>query len=144
MTVVAVEKRDCGNLAAIHARCFPQGWSAYDIAKLVSEPNVTALRAGTGETGGFILVRQAADEAEILTLAVDPACRRAGYARELLAAAEQALGEAGSRRVFLEVSDRNIAAQKLYRAAGYRDAGRRSRYYSDGSDAVIMEKAHLR
>ena len=45
---------------------------------------------------------------------------------------------------FLEVSDRNIAAQKLYRAAGYRDAGRRSRYYSDGSDAVIMEKAPLR
>ncbi|WP_420430325.1 ribosomal protein S18-alanine N-acetyltransferase [Hyphobacterium sp.] len=144
MMIANVDKQDCGNLAAIHARCFPQGWSSLDIAKLVSEPNVTALRAGTGETGGFILVRQAADEAEILTLAVDPSCRRSGFARSLLAAAEAALHEAGNRRIFLEVSDRNTAAQALYHAAGYCEAGRRSRYYSDGSDALIMEKSPLR
>ncbi|WP_421784662.1 ribosomal protein S18-alanine N-acetyltransferase [Hyphobacterium sp.] len=140
MTVASIEKTDCGHLAAIHACCFPRGWSAPALARLLAEPNVIGLRSGTGNSGGFILVRKAVDEAEILTLAVDPDSRRQGVARQLLAEAEKRLVLAGAKRIFLEVSDQNTAARALYAAAGYGNAGRRRRYYSDGSDALVMEK----
>jgi ribosomal-protein-alanine N-acetyltransferase len=140
MTVAPIAKTECGRLADIHAACFPRGWPAADLARLVAEPNVVALRDGEALARGFILLRQAADEAEILTLAVDPASQRRGIARRLLTAAESRLFAAGVRRIFLEVSDRNPAAQALYAKAGYTMAGRRARYYSDGSDALVMEK----
>lgn len=140
MSARPVEKTDCGRLAELHARCFPSGWPAHEIARLVAEPGVTALKTGEAEPTGFILVRQVADEAEILTLAVEPEHRRRGAARALLDRASDILTAAGTVKFFLEVSEANTAAIGLYSAHGFRQAGRRRRYYSDGHDALIMEK----
>ena len=44
----------------------------------------------------------------------------------------------GATRAFLEVRATNSAAIALYREAGFRETGRRTRYYADGDDALLM------
>lgn len=124
-------------LAAIHAECFPPGeaWSAEAIAGLMAMPGVAALHR-PGE--GFVLFRAAADEAEILTIAVRPAARRRGAGRALLAAAMAAAAEVGARRMVLEVAATNAPARALYEGAGFVMAGLRRRYYADGTDALLL------
>ncbi len=88
--------------------------------------------------GAFILARVAADEAEILTLAVAPALRRQGRARALLTHAARHAGAAGATALFLEVSDANLAARGLYQAAGFRAVGKRRGYYASGETALVL------
>jgi ribosomal-protein-alanine N-acetyltransferase len=46
--------------------------------------------------------------------------------------------------MFLEVSATNDAARRLYDGAGFVEVGRRPRYYADGTDAVLMQRALTR
>ena len=128
---------DLDLVAALHAASFPDGWSAASIATLIAGPGAFGLLASCdGEPGGFILVRPAADEAEILSLAVLPAWRRRGLARCLLAAALERLIAAGIRRLLLEVAEDNVAARRLYENAGLVAVGRRPGYYRAGATAT--------
>ena len=86
----------------------------------------------------MILARVAADEAEVLTLAVVGAARRAGVGRRLLAAAMGEAARRGAASMFLEVGERNGAALGLYAGAGFVAVGRRERYYAGGEAAVVM------
>ncbi|MBY0338017.1 MAG: GNAT family N-acetyltransferase [Acetobacteraceae bacterium] len=90
---------------------------------------------------GFILARVAADEAEILTLAVVPEARRQGVATALVEAACAAALLAGARVMFLEVAEDNGAARALYAALGFAVAGRRRGYYGPGRDALLLRAA---
>ena len=87
---------------------------------------------------GFILGRVAADEAEVLTLAVAPEVRRAALGGGLLAALEAAGRTAGARRIYLEAAESNAPALGLYRRAGYAVLGRRPAYYEDGAAALTL------
>ena len=123
--------------ATIHQAAFPavDAWDTRAFAELLGSPGVHGL---IDERGGLVLVRQVADEAEILTVATAPALRRRGIARQLLAGALDWLRDRGVRTVFLEVSERNASARALYAAAGFSPCGRRPRYYTDGSDALVL------
>ena len=85
----------------------------------------------------FVLIRHVADEAEILTLATDPAHRRQGLARTVLTTAQSAAQQAEIRSIFLEVAEDNTAACALYRQAGYHQVGRRPGYYMPKDGAAI-------
>ncbi|HET9019167.1 MAG TPA: GNAT family N-acetyltransferase [Acetobacteraceae bacterium] len=126
-------------LAAIHAAAFPpaEHWGEAAIATQLTLPGGFGL---LHSAGGMALGRMAADEAEILALAVMPESRRNGLGRLLLTAAEAHVAAVGGRVVFLEVSCRNDAARALYGACGYREVGRRSRYYPDGTDALVLAR----
>ncbi|AQR63281.1 ribosomal-protein-alanine acetyltransferase [Brevundimonas sp. LM2] len=125
-------------LAALHAEAFDSPWSASAFAGLLGQPGVL-LRA---ETDGFVLVQLAADEAEILTLAVRPSARRRGTGSRLVAAVSDRAFDLGARRLFLEVAEDNAPARALYAALGFEPAGRRPCYYarSDGPpvDALLL------
>ena len=123
---------DAELLAKLHAGSFSDRWSASFIAKLIALPGSVALIAREEDaTCGFILARVAADEAEILTLAVDPAWRRRGLGRALIMAAAERARDGGARTMFLEVETGNDAARALYAASGFREEGRRRGYYRD-------------
>jgi [ribosomal protein S18]-alanine N-acetyltransferase len=124
-------------LAAIHAAAFPDGeaWSVMMFAAQLGQPGVLAL---VDDAGGLIVMRVAADEAEILTLAVAPDVRRRGIARALVDAGCTAARAAGAVKVFLEVAARNAGARALYETAGFQHIGVRQRYYADGGDAQTM------
>lgn len=137
------ERHDAEALARLHAACFvtPRPWSADEIERLLEDPTCFLVL----RPGGFLLGRSMLDDAEILTIAVDPAQRRQGIGRLLIAEFERIANARGSLSAFLEVAEDNVAAIALYAAAGFIHAGRRPRYYRtpDGSmkDAEIMGKA---
>lgn len=123
-------------LAALHKNSFPGDfWTADAIAALLATPGAFAFAAAQG----FILARAAGGEAEILTIAVDPAARRQGLGRALLAVAAQQAARLGAGRLFLEVSTANRAALALYKAGGFSEIGRRKAYYGD-QDALVLAR----
>ncbi len=126
-------------LSAIHARAFADDefWNERIIAGQLSQPNIFGL---IDETGGMLLARVAADEAEVLTLAVVPERRQQGLGAALLARAASEARQLGAARLFLEVSTRNPAARGLYQRTGFVQVGRRRAYYADGSDALVMSR----
>jgi ribosomal-protein-alanine N-acetyltransferase len=149
MTAPAIDIRaalssDASAMAAIHAACFVKGWDASEIGQFLGVPDCLALLASTSPAQtpqGFLIARSAGDEAELLTLAVDPACRRLGLASALLGAAASALRAAGTKRLFLEVDEGNSAARGFYQSLGAVVVGRRPRYYEHGADADIFSLA---
>lgn len=128
-------------LAALHAKAFEGGeiWDEAAFRTLLAGPGMDSRVALDGEApAGFILMRTIAGEAEMLTVAVLPSARRTGVGRALVRAGLEAARGRGAARAFLEVSVNNGAAIALYRSTGWDEAGRRARYYRDGSDALIM------
>jgi ribosomal-protein-alanine N-acetyltransferase len=92
---------------------------------------------------GFALIRIAADEAELLTIAVDPKWRGKRLGHALLRAAFDDLLRSPARRMFLEVSEDNGAAIKLYSREGFATISSRKGYYPkpDGSQATALVMA---
>jgi ribosomal-protein-alanine N-acetyltransferase len=137
--LVAATPAHAAAMAAIHAACFPprERWSEAAMALQLAQPGAFGL---IDPAGGMVLARVAADQAEILTLAVLPAARRAGRAAALLRRAAGLAGAAGARALFLEVGLGNAPALALYAACGFVAAGRRPRYYADGSDALVLRR----
>lgn len=130
----AATDSDCERFAALHTASFDPGWDASTFRVLLASPGVLAFT----NDAGFIVCRIAADEAEILTIAVALQERRAGQGQALLGAAIEAAKAAGAARLFLEVSANNPAARALYARRGFGQVGRRARYYADGSDALVL------
>lgn len=129
-------------LARIHARAMvvPPPWSQQTLQGFLSaHGSVLAV-----SDAGFALGRVTVDEAELLTLAVDPEAQRLGQGRACLDGFEFKAYAMGARRVFLEVADTNDAARALYTAAGYQEDGIRRDYYArrgeEPIDAVVMSK----
>ncbi len=124
-------------MACIHAAAFPPGeaWSADAIGTQLGLPGTFGW---IDPAGGMILARVAADEAEVLTLAVAPAHRGCGCGRALLRHAMQEAGARGALTIVLEVATGNVAARRLYFGAGFIEVGRRPEYYAGGSDAYIL------
>lgn len=132
-------------LAALHTLSFAAPWRAAEFDALLRQPGVAAWMWQEAAPEGFILVRAAADEAEILTLAVSPAQRRKGIAGKLMDAAMDTLRAGGTARMFLEVAADNAAAQALYARCGFIACGRRPDYYGSGThgkavDAIVMTR----
>jgi len=132
----AARPRDAAALAALHAASFNRGWSEQEFEQLLTERSVVADRVASGAKNvGFIVSRRAADEAEILSIAVARAWRGRGVARRLLDLHLRRLAGFGMRAVFLEVDEDNEPARRLYARAGFREVGRRPGYYPQGSAA---------
>lgn len=137
--------RDAPRLSQLHRASFHRGWGADEFEQILIERNALAhrLRLG-GATIGFIVSRTAADEAEILSVAVAAKHRGRGYSRDLLRTHLGHLAGHGLKKVFLEVEENNRPARALYERAGFRVVGRRERYYKDAGgeqlNAVVMQR----
>ena len=111
-----------------------QRWQAKDF--LADECFVAEI---DGRVVGFLVSRQIcgergeASEREILNIAVAPHWRRKGTARALL------MRELQRKSVlYLEVRESNEAAQRLYRALGFVEIGRRPEYYQEPREGAIV------
>ncbi|MDJ0949620.1 MAG: GNAT family N-acetyltransferase [Alphaproteobacteria bacterium] len=124
-------------LVALHARCFDDGaalgepWDARAIAEILSMPGTFGLLADHCRTPcGLAIVRVTVDEAELLTIGVDPAHRGAGVGSALLWRALAAARSEGAKDMYLEVAESNRAAIALYVKSGFEDCGFRRGYYA--------------
>jgi ribosomal-protein-alanine N-acetyltransferase len=125
-----VGPQHASNISALHAQAFRRGWSEEEVDALLTDRAVLGDCASiNGKFAGFILSRRAADEAEILTIAVSDKQRGHGAGRALLDLHLRRLAGMGARAVFLEVEEGNEPALRLYRRAGFRQVGQRPNYY---------------
>ena len=162
------------DLAILHARAMTTtaAWSETDFIDLLTHSgsflatphNLTGPEISRGARGAeplaprddevganssltaFALGRVIADEAELLTLAVDPNYQRVGLGQQCLDAFETAATSAGATRAFLEVAATNSAALALYRRSGWTQDGTRRAYYRTSIgpiDAILMSKSLL-
>lgn len=142
---------DYSLIADLHDKSFPRGWSTLEIEKLAQQPRCSLLvirmvGAPSNTIAGFNLYRTAVDEAEILSIAVDPKIRRNGLAERLLRETILRLRSDRVNALFLEVDSTNIAAVHLYEKLGFETVGTRPAYYkkegeTDGTSratALIM------
>ena len=122
-------------IAKLHKLCFPdKPWSESDFIDL-KKSGCEILAS----ENGFIVWRTVADQAEIITIGVAPDSRQKGIAGAMILLMEQELKKAGVVNVFLEVSEVNTSAKKLYEKYGFKPTGKRPKYY-DGTDGIIMSK----
>jgi len=137
------ELADATPFAVLHAASFRRGWSAEEFERLLVEHNVVADRAmAGGGLAGFVVSRIAADQAEILSIAVDPAYRGQGIARRMLDVHLRRLALYGVAVVFLEVDERNEPARRLYAGFGFTKVGRREAYYGGAAGAAALVLRH--
>jgi ribosomal-protein-alanine N-acetyltransferase len=130
--------RDAAAIAALHGKSFQRGWSEDELEALLAERNVIAHRALAGRMlAGFIMSRLAADEAEILSVAVDRTWQGRGLGRRLLTQHLGRLAGYGARTVFLEVGEKNDPATRLYLRSGFREVSRRPNYYGNATALVL-------
>lgn len=122
-------------LENLHKACFPhKPWTAQDFADLKkSGCEIIASQ------NGFAVWRVVAGEAEIITIGVHPDARKNGIASAMLTLIEDDVKKHEGTKIFLEVAENNTAARALYENRGYKQIGKRPKYY-DGIDAILMEK----
>jgi ribosomal-protein-alanine N-acetyltransferase len=166
--IVPASVRHADDLARLHASLFDAAWDAASFKELLAHSGAVAFVARAGnprEIVGFIIGRQAADEAEILTLGVARNWQRLGvgrllvqtFARAALArparvnghlketleqGGKEALLAAMSCRLYLEVAAGNVAARALYDRLGFQECGRRRGYYAR-ADGVAEDAINL-
>lgn len=122
-------------LSNLHKLCFPnKPWSAQDFADLKKSGCEIIM-----SENGFIVYRIVMDEAEIITIGVNPEKRRLGIASAMIGIIEKNIKSQQVKKIFLEVASNNIPAQKLYENHGFKCVGLRPKYY-DGIDAILMTK----
>ena len=117
-------------------------WSArgYEALFAPEAPKRVALVACEGAVAGFVIARCGEGEWEIENVVVDPKLRRKGIGDRLI---QEVLRQAreGGVEIFLEVRESNVAARGLYKKWGFKEAGRRPKYYRDPEeDAVVMRR----
>ena len=78
-------------------------------------------------------------DADIQTMVIKPEYQKKGYGKQLLDALLEKVKEHKSNRVFLEVVADNKPAISLYLSRKFEQIAKRSNYYPNGTDAVIMQ-----
>jgi [ribosomal protein S18]-alanine N-acetyltransferase len=137
---------DAHDMALLHAERFYRGWDESEFHSLMNQPTAFAYTArpnnGIPGLGGFVLAREAAGEAEILTIAVSNKYPRQGLGWRLMLAVLRDVRGRGAETMFLEVDEGNASAQGLYRKLGFRIVAERKGYYALGngqkSTALVM------
>jgi [ribosomal protein S18]-alanine N-acetyltransferase len=139
MTNQPATQTDVDRLVALHSKGFETGWDRQSIADFI-ERDLVLVRGDP--LAGFIIARQSLDEAEILTLVVDPRARRGRHGFALVTETLEKLEQGGVTKVFLEVAFDNQAAISLYLRAGFMQIGVRKAYYARGNgppmDALVL------
>jgi ribosomal-protein-alanine N-acetyltransferase len=118
-------------------------WSSDSLLDSVAQGMAWAAELD-GRVAGILVGRVAADEFEILNLAVAGTCRRRGAAMRLVSVAIKNARTAGAIKVFLEVRASNGAAIAMYTQLGFNEYGRRLNYYHDPAEDAVLLVLHKR
>lgn len=136
---------DAETCARLHAQGFYRGWPREDFAAYIAGRDTPLYVAcdAKRKIAGFAMIRLAADEAELITIAVDQKSRKKGIGLALMQAVFDDLRMTAARKLFLEVAADNPAALRLYRKLGFETIAERQGYYerADGQPATAIVMA---
>ena len=140
-------KRDMPAIMVLEQELFPDdawtpGMFADEFAQPASRRLYLVAEEGSALIGYAGMMFGGGAQADVVTLAVDPAHWGHGTGTALLLALVDEAGRRGYAEVLLEVREDNPRARRLYRRHGFNEIGIRRGYYQpSGVDAVVMRKA---
>jgi ribosomal-protein-alanine N-acetyltransferase len=141
VTISPATWRDWRSTIAFEKLCFgKEAWAALDIAAALTLPNIVRYKAEfDNQMIGLVVgnLRPSQRMAWIATIGVHPDYRRRGLGQRLLRTCEKAMG---MPRIKLTLRVSNLAALSLYRQEGYHQIDTWRNYYTNGEDALVMEK----
>ncbi len=118
--------------------CFKDPFPSYFLSQLADANPDTFLVAVLGtKIVGYAVVDKWPDQEHLVSIAVIPESRKKGVAQALL---ENLIEKMRTGNMKLEVRRSNKAALDLYRKNGFIQTGMAYSYYTDGEDAIEMEK----
>ena len=133
---------DNERIALLEKECFSDPWSYGMICDTSQASNFLGLVAEIeGEVVGYLGSAFVLDEGEILLVAVDGRYRRRGIGEALVNKMTEDLKEKGVLKLFLEVRRSNQSAYNCYEKCKFTPIGVRKGYYSNGEDAIVMERS---
>ena len=138
-----MEERDIAPVMEIERASFVTPWTEgmFRSQLRFKDDAINLVLIDQGTIIGYAAAWLAYDEIHLLSIAVAPERRRRGFGDLILDAVMKRGRSRGAERVILEVRDRNTAARTFYLTRGFREIGKRRRYYSDtGEDAIVMER----
>jgi ribosomal-protein-alanine N-acetyltransferase len=136
-----MDMNDIDNIMEIEKISFIDHWSIKMFQEIIFSPISRGFIVEHDKALVGYTVLYAVDvEAHIMNFAVDPAKRKQGFGRQLLAQVVTFLKENDISECYLEVREQNRDAQQLYKSFGFEVIGRRKRYYTEtGEDALVMQ-----
>ena len=139
------QPKDADMVAKLHAHGFYRGWPREDFAAYISGEGTPLYVAcdAKRKIAGFAMLRHLGEEAELITIAVDPKWRKRGVGVALLRALIDDLLMSPAKKLLLEVAADNVAALKLYGKFGFQKVSERRGYYPrpDGTPATAIVMA---
>ncbi|MBZ0265460.1 ribosomal protein S18-alanine N-acetyltransferase [bacterium] len=132
--------KDIPHIAEAEVKCFPEdAWDESAIRESVLHPlSYSLVQMNNNVLSGYLISFVYAGEAHLFNIAILPKFRQRGYASELLSHWMNIITVMDARVVYLEVRHSNQAAISLYEKFGFRTVGVRTKYYSNGEDAILM------
>ncbi len=112
-------------------------WSYQTYKKCFALSEYVFLVAENSELCGFAVGRVIKWEGEVMKIGISPKFQRQGIGFKLLNKLLEIFKKRKVNRVFLEVRESNFSAIGLYKKVGFKEVGRRKKYYRS-EDALIM------
>ena len=151
---------DFKTLFAIDQSCFPKGiaYTQFELKTYIlrrgaftlvaEDADSTALGMGTERSGfqqdssilGFIVAERTGASGHIITIDVRAEARRDGVGSVLLQTAEEQFRLWNCQHILLETAVDNMGALSFYKRHGFNVVKTVPRYYSNGVDALLLEK----
>ena len=141
---------DFNTLWGIDQSCFPPGiaYTKFELRSFIQRPGTFTLVAAAEEPVdgrepvlGFLIARNQRGVGHVITLDVRSEARRHRVGSALMEAAETRLAAANCRSVRLETAVDNVSALAFYKRKKYDVVRIVQRYYSNGTDALLLEKS---
>lgn len=133
---------DLEELCLLERRCFEKKRFSEDHVRwLLENPDVASyVLCNKEKIMASIVLMIMGRVGKVVSLGVDPGCRRRGVAKRLMALGEKEMRKRGAASMHLEVGITNEAAVELYKTLGFQIVRRIPEYYSWGEDAFTMTK----
>ena len=94
----------------------------------------------SNEVIGICVLQVVLDEAQINYFVVNQKFRKRGFGSDLMIYLIKRCEKQNIKKMLLEVSQKNVIAQKFYESFYFSTMGIRRNYYKDGSNALLKEK----
>jgi len=134
---------DLADILSIEKKVFKHPWSKEQLSwELNSQPVAeNYVMIARGNMVGYLFSHVVDDDVQILNIAIDIPFQHKGYGEQLLSYFLDQFNTDIS--IHLEVRKSNFPAINLYLKFGFHETGTRKGYYTDGEDAIIMQRYSL-
>ena len=134
---------DIDQVSALEQASFKDPYQIYFLSQLAhNNPDTFLVTTIYDEVVGYAVAEDWTDHDHLISIAVRPDKRKKGIGQQLMIELERKLSKTKPLR--LEVRQSNKAAIQLYSKLGFVRTDLAEGYYTDGEDAIVMEKAIAR